>query len=140
MGYDVHITRRKHWVDDDGPEITLDEWLELLKLDPDIRLDGFAEATVDGSTLRVEAPGLAVWTNYSGDGVNGNHAWFYWSRGDISVKNPDVEILRKMHSISQALAAAVQGDDGEFYDSEGKPMHSDGDGGMPKQKPWWRFW
>jgi hypothetical protein len=105
-----------------------------------MRLDGFAEARLDGVTLRTESPGLAVWTRYSGDGIDGNHAWFQWRNGEIAVKNPDVEILRKMHAISQFFTAELQGDDGELYDSEGKILNSDAVNGTPKRKPWWRFW
>jgi hypothetical protein len=36
------------------------------------------------------------------------------------VKNPDLEILRKMHSIARHLSAKVQGDEGETYDHDGK--------------------
>jgi hypothetical protein len=43
MGYELHITRKRDW-SDAGPEITLDEWLALVRSDPDMRLDGFAEA------------------------------------------------------------------------------------------------
>jgi hypothetical protein len=119
MGYDVHITRKRNWFDD-SPEIALGEWLSYVGRDPEMRLDGFAEAALpDGSVLRMESPGLAVWTAYSGHGHRGNMAWFHASQGDIVVKNPDPEILRKMWRIAQALNAKVQGDDGEIYDADG---------------------
>ena len=140
MGYDVHITRKTDWADQGGPEILLAEWLDALKLDPEMRLHAFAESSVDGAILRVEDPGLAVWTRYSGDAADSKHAWFHWRRGEIVVKNPDEEILRKMHSVGKALGAAVQGDDGELYDAQGRTLSSNAPDGKSHPKPWWRFW
>jgi hypothetical protein len=123
MGYDVHITRKKDWWDEDGPEIGLHEWIDVVAADPDMRLDGYAEAQVgDGKILRVENSGLSVWTAYSGHGKNGNMAWFDFRRGDVVVKNPDLEILQKMWSLAQLLSANVQGDEGERYDKLGQPI------------------
>ena len=48
-------------------------------------------------------------------------ASLYWDNGNISAKNPDPTLLRKMVSVAGTLAATVQGDDGEFYDAEGNP-------------------
>lgn len=47
-------------------------------------------------------------------------AWFTHSKDRITVKNPDEEILVKMHQIALALSAKVQGDDGEEYGADGK--------------------
>jgi hypothetical protein len=47
-------------------------------------------------------------------------AWFDFQDGDVVVKNPDEEILKKMWLIAQALGAKVQGDDGEIYDENGE--------------------
>jgi len=121
MGYDVHVTRRPNWWDKTGPEISLAEWIALVEADPEMRLDGYAEAKFrEGRVLRVESDGLAVWTGYSGH-HNGSTVWFDWRRGNVVVKNPDVEILKKMGSLAQILSARVQGDDGEFYDAAGNP-------------------
>ncbi len=115
MGYDVHITRKENWFDD-GQDITLPEWKAYLDKDKEMRLDNFAEAkTGEGATIRVVSEGLAVWTAYSGHEKNGNMAWFDYRQGNITVKNPDDEILNKMISISQSLNAKVQGDEGEIY-------------------------
>ena len=120
MGYDVHITRADQWVDSEKTPITLEEWLAYVEADPEMRHDGFAEATTtEGDTLRIEADGLSVWTAYSGHEVDGNMAWFSWADGDICVKNPDEEIRRKMYVIAQKLSARVQGDEGESYDEHG---------------------
>ena len=100
--------------------------------DPEMRLDGFAEAPVDGGVLRVESPGLSVWTAWSGHEKDGNMAWFDWRSGEVVVKNPDAEILRKMHALARLLAAHVQGDDGEIYGAHGNPLSS--------AKPWWKIW
>ncbi|QWT21901.1 hypothetical protein KPL74_07810 [Bacillus sp. NP157] len=120
MGYDVHITRKKDWFDEQGPEISLDEWKDYVASDPEMRLDGVAEATVGGGhVLRVEQDGLAVWTGFAGHGVNGNMAWFSPAAGGIVVKNPDVQILQKMFAVAQALGAQVVGDEGEQYGLDG---------------------
>ena len=46
----------------------------------------------------------------------------YWNRGNIEGKNPDIALVRKMVAAATALGATVQGDDGESYDSAGKPI------------------
>lgn len=121
-GYDLHITRKKSWSDEKGPAITLREWKVLVAADPEMRLDGYAEAeTKSGEKLRLESEGLAVWVKYPGHGKDGNMAWFDWRRGSIAVKNPDKEIRRKMYQIAKKLGAKVQGDEDEVYDQNGNP-------------------
>jgi hypothetical protein len=94
----------------------LDEWKELIASVQEIRLYNFANATTTSGTLWVESEGLAVWTKYSGDGLNDNHAWFDYRDGNIVVKNPDNEIVTKMLDIARQLRAKVQGDEGEVYE------------------------
>lgn len=36
MGYDVHVTRREFWADEEGSEITLEEWLSYISHDTEI--------------------------------------------------------------------------------------------------------
>jgi len=57
--------------------------------------------------------GLSVRTIYS------NQAWFGLWGGNVVVKNPDSEILRKMYVIAQSLSAKVKGDEGEVYRRDG---------------------
>jgi hypothetical protein len=115
VGYDVHITRADHWTESESDPIALDDWLRYVAGDPEMRLDNFAEAEVEGDILRYENQGLAVWTAYSGHGLKGNMAWFDYRRGRVVVKNPDDEILGKMQRIASALGAKVMGDEGELY-------------------------
>ncbi len=62
MGYEVHITRKEHWSDEDGPELTLDEWESTVQSDPELELREAAEAvTPTGEIVRIETPGLSVW-------------------------------------------------------------------------------
>ncbi len=133
MGYDVHITRKENWFDEDGSDnISVTEWTEYIKRDSEMRLDNFAEATAtNGEYVRVEAQGMSVWTKYSKDGLGGNHAWFWPSNGNIVVKNPDIEIRNKMIDIAGHLNAKVQGDDGEFYDAKETII---------ERRPWWKVW
>jgi prepilin-type processing-associated H-X9-DG protein len=120
MGYDVHITRKEDW-SDEQPEISLAEWLAVVQADPEMRLDGDAEARTAADVIRIESSGLSVWTAYSRHGEGGNMAWFDFRGGNAVVKNPDKEILRKMWVLAQRLSAKVQGDDGETYDAAGNP-------------------
>ncbi|WP_374087915.1 hypothetical protein [Methylomicrobium lacus] len=146
MGYEVHITRKEEWFEEEGPEITIEEWKNYVVSDPKMRLDGFAEATTpDGSILRVESPGLSVWVAYSKHEEYGNMAWFDHYKDRITVKNPDEEILIKMHAIASALEAKVQGDEGEIYDSNGQSNWQElrgntGSESVVAKKPWWKFW
>jgi hypothetical protein len=130
MGYDLHVTRRENWFDEeDSLKISLDKWIQILKEDSEMRLDGFAEAMLsEGNIFRTESDGLAVWLKYSGNGIDGNYAWFSYSDGNIVCKNPDDEIIIKMLEISERLNAKVQGDECEIYtrSSDGKivTLHS----------------
>jgi hypothetical protein len=115
VGYDVHITRAEHSSESESNPITLVEWLDYIAGDVEMRVDNFAEADVDGDTLRYDNDGLAVWTAFSGHGLNGNMAWFDYRHGAVVVKNPNEELLGKMKRIAAALRANVIGDEGEFY-------------------------
>jgi hypothetical protein len=122
MGYDVHIMRNS--------EVSLNEWLTYLRSDPEMRLDGFAEARLpDGVILRTESEGLAVWTAYFGQ----RPVWFDYYRGTIVVKNPDEEMVRKMYQIARTLSARVEGEEGELYGESGEPIPE------PRRR-WWQFW
>lgn len=123
MGYNIHVTRKENWFDEDGPNISIDEWSTLVEGDAEMRMDGYAEATMSGGgKFRVESDGLAVWVAYSGHDENRNMAWFDFDGANIVVKNPDVEILKKMWRIAQKLEARVQGDECELYDQNGEPQ------------------
>jgi len=140
MGYEVHITRKENWFDE-GPEISLVEWLDLVGADPEMRNDGYAEAIVGGgSVLRVDDPSMSVWIAYSGHLQDGNMAWMWYGQGNIAAKNPDVEILRKMADIARRLSAKVQGDEGEVYGADGQLISEAGLHPRQISKPWWRFW
>jgi len=139
MGYEVYITRKTDWHDDDGPEIKLDEWCSLVNESADMRLDGYAEATTSsGEVLRIDKEGLSVWTSYSKHEENGNMAWFYYLRGNISVKNPDEEILKKMYLLSESLDAKLQGEEGEIYDKDGQSNWKELRY-KESTKKWWQF-
>jgi len=140
MGYEVHITRKENWFDD-GPGISLAEWLEVVRADAEMRHDGYAETVVaDGSILRVEDPGLAVWLAYSKHGLAGNMAWLWHSSGNVVAKNPDEEIFGKMAQIAQRFSAKVQGEEGEIYGPDGQVIETASRSRSDATKPWWRFW
>jgi hypothetical protein len=101
MGYDLHITRGAHWAENEGHEITCEEWLALVAHDPELTLD-----PVNGDQY-------ALWSGPS----QYPEPWLKWWRGNISTKNPDKTLIVKMINIASKLGARVQGDDGEFYDS-----------------------
>ena len=67
--------------------ISLEEWEDFVHDDDEMRLDGFAEITTpDGSKLRMESAGLAVWTGYSKNIDGGNQAWLHFRDCSIVVK------------------------------------------------------
>src|ERR1700739_1579258 len=103
MGYDVHITRKPDWFDE-GDDIPLADWLEYVRSEPEMRMDVHGEIRPkNGEFLRAESNSLSVWTGYSRHVEGEKMAWFALYLGSIVVKDPDPEVLRKMHRISCAL-------------------------------------
>jgi hypothetical protein len=148
MGYVLSITRQENWFDDDdAKKISMEEWKEFVAADQEMRMDNFAEATTKkGETITVTSEGLAVWTTYSENGVEGNHAWFDLFEGNVNVKNPDDEIIYKMIRIATKLNAKVQGEECETYIvSSGevvsqREVNDEQSSGKANKKPWWKFW
>jgi hypothetical protein len=141
VGYDVHITRAAEWTDADADPITLEEWIAYVRSDEEMRLDGFAEAsTTGGDVIRVESPGLAVWTAWTSVPDDDGLAWFDHRGGRIVVKSPDESILMKMCAIADRLGAHVQGDDGEPYTAADVPaIEASADEPEPRaSRSWWR--
>ena len=102
MGYDLHITRRPVWTDDDGPQITLAEWKVYVESDNEVRAD-----TANGPTA-------FLWTAHP------KEPWpLCWDRGELYTKNPDPVTICKLVTVAGRLSATVQGDDGEIYRADG---------------------
>jgi len=104
MGYDLHITRRRHWTAG-GADIAASEWLSVVDADPELQI------------MRDASPYLAVWTGSS----KAETLWLNWADGVISAKNPPPKLIDKMVAIAKGLGAMVQGDDGEVYESGDQP-------------------
>ena len=133
MGYNIYITRKDHWADESGEQITHEEWEEYVKSDAELTLEDY-----------VKDEGFSVWRGYSRHEENVRIAWFSHLEGNIYTKNPDEEILEKSLSIAQAINGKVQGDDGEVYDAKGKPYSwEEAEVQNPPNnntKKWWQFW
>lgn len=130
MDYALHIARKKIWDgfgDAYGSDISLQEWLTVVKTDPELRLDSFRELPIPaGQASRHTDASIAVWTRRPRHGRPGDMtsdmASFCFTSGNVVVKNPHRNVRRKMWRIAQTLTAKVQGDDGEFYDRCGNPI------------------
>ena len=99
MGYDLHITRKEYWSDEDGPTISLAEWLTFVANDPDIEPD----------LENAESENFVI--------VSHPKRWPLWwdPTGEIFTKNPDSAVVAKLVQIAQLLDARVLGDDEEIY-------------------------
>ena len=114
MGYDVHITRQDVWEDDAARMIGDAKWRALAEADPELRWDGMVKAKLPlGRELVYENPLLAIWVGHP----DAHPVPFDFRRGKVVVKNPDNPTLDKMRQVALLLNARVQGDGGEFYDS-----------------------
>ncbi|WP_037606163.1 hypothetical protein [Streptacidiphilus rugosus] len=107
MGYDIHITRRADWSDEDGEEITRQEWEAAANADPDLTMhpipDG-ADPETHSSAEMLTRPG-EQWPSEA----------LHWMDGELRSKNPSDQLIAKMCDLATLLNAKVQGDDGEIY-------------------------
>ena len=109
MGYDVHISRRENWFDDEGPTIAASEFEAAVEHDPNLAL-------VPVPTDRNGDPQpMAV---LASDAQLRRESGLRWRAGRISSKNPSDLLLEAMCRLAERLDARVQGDDGEFYGDE----------------------
>jgi hypothetical protein len=97
-GYDAHISRAKDWTESKNSPIPLNEWKDFVKGDKEFR-------PVDAD----KAGGMAIWT----DPKDKKEWYFSYHEGEISVKDPEGDVLNKMKSIARKLKAKVIGDEGE---------------------------
>ncbi len=109
MGYDIHLTRRVRWSDDGEPFITLDEWQSVVQSDP--LLEALPSTPDNPLTAMMSGP----------RGTTDGARYFYYSTGEIFVKNPNKPALTKLIEIARRLDARVVGDDGETYGEDGAP-------------------
>jgi len=131
MGYNVYITRAPLWVENDGYQIPISEWLAFIQHDAELRL-----ASEHG-------PHFAIWNGNS----HLHQPWFDWENGNITTKNPDEQIIRKMVQIAQALHGTVQGEEGERYSVREQRLVWQRAGEdtvhrlvQNEAAPWWKRW
>ena len=114
MGYDIHITRRAFWADEDGPVISLEAWMAHCATD----------ASLVAMPVRNEAGGIVMDDPSPGSVAyqlpNGEWWPMWWDEGGVLTKNPPVGTFAKLAEIAAAFQAQVQGDDGEQYDASGE--------------------
>lgn len=123
MGYDLHITRREFWFDEEGEAISLDEWQRYVESDPEIHGDP-------------ENPGPENYVI-----VSHPERWpLWWYRGEIMTKNPDEKAVAKLVKISASLRARVVGDDGEVYGLAPSNPTAYQQPHIEEKKPWWKIW
>jgi hypothetical protein len=109
MGYDLHITRRKLWLDESN-DIAFDEFVRHVR--------GDVEFTYPGQN----GDDYADWRSPK----SGYESWLCWSDGQIHTKNPEPEFIDKLVAVARDLRAKVQGDDGEVYLSATEIQKEDG--------------
>ena len=88
----VYVTRRTDPFDDSGPQITRDEWLDLIAKDADLSLEEPPNQINDRTIY-------AAWKSYPG----GYTAWFGLAGGNIEVKGLDDGLLGKLLTFARTL-------------------------------------
>ncbi|MEV6978724.1 hypothetical protein [Kitasatospora sp. NPDC093806] len=109
MGYDVHITRRAHWWDEEGPDIAAAEWAAVVAADSDLARVPLPPGRLGDTEWAVEVGPARV-----GDALP---EALWWRAGRIVAKHPSDALIATMCRVAKVLDARVQGDDGEYYDA-----------------------
>jgi hypothetical protein len=102
-GYDLHITRAKEWTDSKKTPVPVEDWTQFVKSDSEFRIVQTKDAK--------DKPKDAIWV----DPKDKREVYFYYSDGEITVKDPDERIIAEMKKVAVKLKAKVVGDDGEDY-------------------------
>ncbi|PIF13387.1 hypothetical protein CLU94_5497 [Janthinobacterium sp. 13] len=113
MGYDLHITKAGEWSQSSQTPISELEWKSAVAADGLLKMDATATAANPQTReiVQVSNPLMAAWIDPK---TNDKH-YFYYHRGEISVKNPSGNAIKKMKELAVKLDAQVLGDEGEKY-------------------------
>lgn len=106
MSIYIYVTRRGNPLDDAGPEITRDEWVNIVAGDPDLSLEDPPDRFPGDKAV------YAAWTTYPG----GYTAWFGLAGGNIEVKGIDDALLAKLRAFAQVLNAQIVSELGEKFE------------------------
>ena len=98
-GYDLHITKKDFWADENGPCISHEEWNNYVKTDNQIQSDD--RNSIDDFLVSLELEQFPLRYNLD--------------LCEIYTKNPSENAINKLIETSEVLGARVQGDDGENY-------------------------
>jgi len=104
MSIYVYVTRKPDPLEVNGPDISKEEWIDLIERDPDLSIAD------PPNQLRVDSS-YAVWASYPG----GYPAWFSLSGGSIEVKGIDDAILCKLRYFANKLGARIVSEMGEEF-------------------------
>ncbi|WP_299438251.1 hypothetical protein [uncultured Aquimarina sp.] len=140
MGYSVYIIRPE-----EKEPISKEEWLNYAKNDPEIKIvNGDIEVTnpQTGKKFTYKADNLTYYL-YQSEEVT-----FSYGNGDITVSDPNDEIIFKMLSIAKELDAIVMGDGGVIFNdsyfekkSKAEKHNENSDKESSKKKnSKWKFW
>lgn len=103
MGYDLHMTRREHWSDEDDTDT--DDILEA-------EWEAVAHANLEPSD------NADVWVL-----PDGRLQGLFPQNGNVLIRKPaDAAVVAALFPLAQALDAQIQGDDGEVYGPDGDPL------------------
>lgn len=106
MGYDIYITRKDSWSDEDGPRISLEEWQAHVAGDPSLSAD--PDNPPPRNFLLATASGVQP---------------LWWDKdGQIYTKTPEPHFIAEMARIAEALDAKVMGEGEELYGKDGNML------------------
>jgi hypothetical protein len=105
MSICVYVTRKPDPLEDEGPDISEQEWVEVIKSDHDLSI-------ADPPDRRPrDQKSYAVWNAYP----EGYPAWFALSGGSIEVKGLDDALLGKLRYFAAKLNARIVSEMGEEF-------------------------
>jgi hypothetical protein len=113
MSYDIHITRKAHWAEEHGPQITRDEWRAYVQKTPE---------TLRWTDTSTWTPGDECVDLIDNNGRVFGSVW--WHTGSITTRRPEPTVLIRTMEIARDLRAVVMGDDGETYRDFDAPSFS----------------
>jgi fructose-1-phosphate kinase PfkB-like protein len=105
MSYSLHITKKTNFTDN-SPEITTEEWEEVINGDTSLCINKDNYIVMNGKKIPV-----VTWKNaYTNDTLA-----MYLYEGNIEIDHSREHHISKLKEIANKLNAKVQGDDLEVY-------------------------